>query len=281
MTTDKQIHLLFKACPEFLFELADLPYPGPCKVQSIEVKALARTADAVVTPRNPGKPLLVAEIQAQKEDTAYNRIIMEMAQLQIDNQGRDIMGVIIFGRRSFDPRTQPWTKLIQAVYLDEALKRLKAGNAQHPLVAAFSPMFTREESVLEKEAAIQYRIIKQSKLGKNAGEVLEQVFFHWLCERLKHRTPEEIAMILNLPDISETRVGKEFLARGIQEGREEGIHAMVDSILQVGTKHFGPPPVSLKKSLSRLSLEDLRGTLDVLLDSTGWKPVSAWVKARL
>ena len=56
---------------------------------------------------------------------------------------------------------------------------------------------------------------------------------------------------------------------------------MVDSILRVGTKNFGPPPVMLKKSLSRLSAEDLRATLDVLLDSTGWKPVAAWIKTKL
>jgi hypothetical protein len=56
---------------------------------------------------------------------------------------------------------------------------------------------------------------------------------------------------------------------------------MVDSILRVGTKNLGPAPVALKKALSRLSLEDLRETLDVLLDSTGWKALSAWVKSRV
>jgi hypothetical protein len=289
MTTDKQMHLIFKACPKFLFELADLPYPGPCKVQSVEVKSLARTADAVITPRNPMKPLVVAEIQAQKEGTVYNRLAMEMAQLQMDYKGRDITGLILFGRRSYDPKTQPWASFIRAVYLDEALVRLKTKNPDHPLVAAFSPMFTRQESVLEKTAEHQYKLIKQSKLGKSAGEILEQVFFHWLCERLKNRTPEEIAMILNLPDISQTRVGKEFLARGIKQGIEQGIEqgmergreaALIESIIRVGTKQFGPAPAGIKKNLEKLSQKHLSEGLGLVLDAVDWKSVTLWVKAR-
>jgi predicted transposase YdaD len=285
MSTDKQIHLLFKACPQFLFELANVPNPGPCKVQSVEVKALARTADAVFTPRDAAKPIVIVEIQAQKEKTIYNRIIIEMAQVQLDHEERSIQGIIVFGRRSFDPKTHPWTSLVQAVYLDEALKRLKAKDPAHPLVAAFSPMFIRDESVLEKEAAQQYRFITQSKLGKVAEEVLEQIFTHWLCERLKHLTPKEIAMILKLPDISKTRVAQEFREEGLELGLVQGLtqgqeQAMIESILRVGTKHFGAPPASLQKMLVKRPLSQLKELLDVVLDSPNWKTVVAWLKAR-
>jgi hypothetical protein len=70
MTTDQHIHLLLKTFLGFLYELAKLPTPGPCDVRSVEVKALARTADAVFMPRDPHQAMLVVEIQAQKEMTA-------------------------------------------------------------------------------------------------------------------------------------------------------------------------------------------------------------------
>jgi Protein of unknown function (DUF2887) len=104
MSTDKQIHLLFKAHPQFLFELADLPYPGPCKVQSIEVKALARTADTVFTPRDVTLPIVIAEIQAQKEKTVYNRIT-----INVPSRGSFCLVANLLTRRHNLGR--PWSKL--------------------------------------------------------------------------------------------------------------------------------------------------------------------------
>jgi predicted transposase/invertase (TIGR01784 family) len=285
MTTDKQMHMLFKACPEFLFELADIPSPGPCKVESIEVKALARTADSVFTPKNPDRSIFVVEVQAQKAPKSqdpYARIVAEMSQLQLGTNCRPITGVILFFQPSFDSKLEPWRQVIKAVYLNEALDRLALKTKNHPFVATFSPMRIKDESVLEKEAARQYKLIKQAKLKPTTKRVLEEVFFSWLFERLIHKSRNEIAMILNLPDIRKTRVFIETYEEGREEGMEKGrAETLIQSILKAGTKRFGETPATLKKQLCKLKVANLEATFDFMLDAPDWKSVTAFVKTKI
>ena len=53
MKTDKELYRIFEVAPEWVFELAGLPSPGKCTLQSVTVKALERRADGVVVPKAP------------------------------------------------------------------------------------------------------------------------------------------------------------------------------------------------------------------------------------
>jgi predicted transposase YdaD len=78
MQTDKQFYEIFAANPKWLFELSKLPWPGPCRFVSIEVKAIARRTDGVIVPEDTSLGLTVIEFQLQKDQEEapnyYNQI---------------------------------------------------------------------------------------------------------------------------------------------------------------------------------------------------------------
>jgi len=68
MRTDSHLYALFRECPQFIFELAGIPSPGPCRMEQVTVKAISRTMDGLVTPADPAAPLIVVEFQFQRDE---------------------------------------------------------------------------------------------------------------------------------------------------------------------------------------------------------------------
>lgn len=107
MRTDKEIFEVFQQCPEIVFQMTGLEYPGPCKVASVTLKALERRLDGLVIPDDDEKALTVFEVQFQKCPEFYPRAAGEMALVQQENGMRRIQGCIFFAARSLDPGTEP------------------------------------------------------------------------------------------------------------------------------------------------------------------------------
>jgi len=57
MRTDKQVYEILEAYPQWLFELTGLPSPGPCRFQSVTLKAIERRTDGVLVPDAEHEPL--------------------------------------------------------------------------------------------------------------------------------------------------------------------------------------------------------------------------------
>jgi len=117
MRTDKQVYEILEAYPPWLFELTGLPSPGPCRFQSMTLKAIERRTDGVLVPDAEHEPLSVVELQMQFDPTVYNRIAIEMALIQEQYNQRSVQGIIIFLTASIDPKTPPWNKIVQVFYL--------------------------------------------------------------------------------------------------------------------------------------------------------------------
>ena len=289
MHTDKEIFRIFQECPWFIFELAGAADPGRCALEAVTVKAIERSMDGLVLPEDPVQPLTVIEIQFQRVDNIYNRIVAEMALAQESHNMRPVRGIIFFASRSLDPEVAPWTSCVQAVMLDEVLERREAESPHDPLVAVFKPVFEADEGKLEKEAGAHYRHIQTAdQLTAGQAEALLAVFLSWMLERFRDRSPKEIAMILDLPDIEDTRAGRELLekgiekgiakgieegiAKGLEKGREEGLEEDLESgILMIARKRFGADSVdrSLETAIRALSAPALECVLDGLLDLPG------------
>jgi len=241
MKTDKEIYRIFQQCPEMVYELAALKFPGQCQVTSVTLKDVERRLDGLVCPDDEDQPLIVFEVQFQRAEDIYPRILAEAALVQQENGMREVLAVIFFASRSQDPETEPWTKVVRRIYLDEHLALIEKSDPLSPLAAVFKPVFERDETKLEKEAALLYRLLLEStKYTLSQRESLSTVFLHWLMERFKTKTNKELAMILELPDIEQTRCGQDLLERGIERGiqfgREQGIE---HSILVIARKRFG------------------------------------------
>ena len=64
-------------------------------------QSLQRSMDGLVRPEDPGQPLTIIEIQFQRAESIYNRIVVEMALVQEANDMCPVRG-IIFRAPDFD-----------------------------------------------------------------------------------------------------------------------------------------------------------------------------------
>ncbi len=289
MRTDKQVYLIFRAQPELAFELADLPSPGPCRMESTTFKELERTTDGLIVPESADEPVTVLEVQFYEDAAIYNRTATMMALAQQPRLPQPVQGLVFFASRTLDPRTQPWDRIIHPVYLDEALRSLQATAPLHPLVAVFAPVFIETVQELETNAKHYYHALGEAPVPDDVRHTLLRVFCDWLFERFKHLSRKEITMILDLPDVRDTIVGRELLEEGIEKGIEKGLEkgiergqrkAWLDMVNQIGKKRLGPLNSDLQDRISRLDDPTLHGLVDAMFDLPTWQAVKAWLDAR-
>ena len=276
METDKQRYRVFGAQPQWVFELAELPPVGKCAMRSLTVKTLERRADGVIVPQSPVPPLSVIEFQFGENPQIYTRTVQKMAAVQEEFDMREVQGVIFFGEPRFDPRTKPWTSLVRSIVLPDELRRLAERSPGHPLVAAFQPLLAESESDLEQKAGGFFHIIKTSKLNRGVKEALEEVFLSWLIQRLPKRTRLEIEKMLvgELPELVETRTGRDLVKIGEERGRAEGLAKAVVIVLE-GKR--GRLTKGLQQRIRKLTNDQL---CQLLSAADAWEsldPLDAWL----
>jgi len=288
MRTDKEIFRIFRTLPNWIFELTDLPSPGKSRFQSVVVKALERRTDGVNMPDDVEHAISVVEIQFQKDESIYTRIVTEMAQIQQDNNWREVQGIILFRNSSIDPKTKPWTKVVHAFVFDELLKRFEAKHPHHPLVAVFKPVFAEDEHGLASQAGDYYRDIRQSTLDEHTKTTLAEVFLSWLVQRFKHKSRKEIeAMIISeLTDLEDTMAGKELIALGEERGEKRGEErgeqlgkeeAMRNAILVLLQSNGVVPPEDVHLQIASLNYEQMLKLLPLVAKWTNLEPLRTWL----
>ena len=190
MNTDKQLFQLFAACPEWLFELAGLKSPGSSELRSFAIKELERRTDGLIVPKDIHQPLTIVEFQFSRDEAIYRRTVSEMIAAQAEFDGRAVQGLIFFGSRRCDPRTAPWTQIVQSFVIDEVLSEFQKSHPSHPLTAVFQPLIEPSNDVLESTAIKHFRTIRRSSLSDRRKGVISAVFIDWLAQRfpLKERT---------------------------------------------------------------------------------------------
>ena len=280
MQTDKELFRIFRACPEMIFLLAHLPAPRGCKLTSTSVKALERTMDGLVTPEDPAEPLTITEIQFQRSLDIYPRIIVEMAVVQQQHAMRLVQGIICFAEAHLDPATEPWKSsgLVRCVYIKEELQQIERHTPTHPLVAVLKPIFEPSEDTLEKEADVHYRHLQRSELSPERREALCEVFVSLLTQRLRRRTSQYIAMILELPDIRDTVCGQELIAEGEVKGRAEGeVRQLREKLRLFAIRKFGPIPSDATSQIQKLNLAQGDELFDRLFEMTEFGDLERWL----
>jgi predicted transposase YdaD len=267
---------VFGAQPQWVFELAELPPVGKCAMRSLTVKTLERRADGVIVPQSPVPPLSVIEFQFGENPQIYTRIVQKMAAVQEEFDMREVQGVIFFAEPRLDPRTKPWTSLVRSIVLPDELRRLAECSPGHPLVAAFQPLLAENESELEQKAGGFFHVIKTSKLNRGVKEALEEVFLSWLIQRLPKRTRQDIEKMLvgELPELVETRTGRDLVKIGEERGRAEGLAKAVVIVLE-GKR--GRLTKSLQQRIRKLTNDQL---CQLLSAADAWEslgPLDAWL----
>ena len=239
MRTDPQLYTIFESDPNFFFDLTNLQSPGDCELRSEAFKQFERTADAVIFPKDGKSIITIAEFQFQYDESIYNRLAVEMALIQENKEFRDVQGVIIFGKESDDPKTEPWCNIIRSFTIKELVSDLAKRNPDHPLVAVFQPIVQEDDKALEQTAPKFYNQIKQNdELDASTKDALASVYVNWLSQRFTSTSPEEFEMLLGEPQVEfhKTPLGQGFLRRAKEEAKSEGViigkRAMVIEVLE-------------------------------------------------
>ncbi len=186
--------------------------------------------DGLLEPEDPKLPYFVVEFQNQREDSIYERTILEMASLSRDNSQKTFYGIIIFGDASYDPKREPWASFTQVAggkfqvfYLLDLLKKLSKEKPNHPIVAIFYPFVEDDLEKLEKNASTFYNQIINSQLPEQSKERYIEVFVEWLTARFTQKSKKEIlSMLPQMAPFKETQFYKDIHSEGKLEGKLEG-----------------------------------------------------------
>jgi len=188
------------------------------------------------------------------------RIAIEMALIQQKDPTRVVRGIIFFLHEKLDPKTELWCRIIESYSLSELLEKLANQNPDHPLVVVFQPVLADSEIVVEKEAARCYIALRSSELADEVKSVLLDVFVNWLEQRCRNKSKKEIEEMLlgELPDLRETRSGKDLIEIGRNEGKVVGklegkLEGKIECLLVLLQSKFRRVNSELQERLSRIS----------------------------
>ena len=125
----------------------------------------------------------------------YQRIVIELCALQMEQHPREVRALIVFGTASMDPNPtcwRSWRSTVDVVYLDDAMRTLAEIDPDHFLISLFRPLLEPEESEIEKLPPMDYDRLKGVKINDSEPAGLEAIFVDWLAQLFKTRTRTQI-----------------------------------------------------------------------------------------
>ena len=120
------------------------------------------------------------------------------------------------------------------------------------MVAVFQPLLQADKNDLELNAAVYYNQIRKSKLSKRVKKILQDVFESLLEQRFKDKDKQEVEQMFlgALPDLRDTRSGKDLIKIGFDEGEIAGKRRMLMLVLK---GKFGRVPRDARKYILNLN----------------------------
>ncbi len=241
MKTDSLFYTIFQELPFVFFALLGIPESITSQYQftSQELKQLALRLDGLFLPSVPDSqlPFYIVEVQFQPDPQLYYRLFNEL---------------LVYIRQYQPPH--PWQLVV--IYPDRQTERINelhfAGflqlpnvtriyiNELNPTESAALPvqllqLITASEANapnLATEIARQARLeISDISIRENLINLLETIIVY----KLPQKSREEIAAMLGLSNLKQTKFYQEVFTEGRQEGRYEERKALIQRLLARGT----------------------------------------------
>jgi len=268
LRTDEHLYAIFREEPRWLFLLAGRPDPGECEFRSEQFKSLNRTCDGLIEPLDASLPLTIVEFQLSAGDDPYLRIVQEMTLAQEAHPGREVDGVIFFGKRVRDPQTQPWARVVVVQRFEEAIQRFSEACPDHPLTHLMYPIVEERDDALEREGTHHYHALLEQQARGELKTDLSAVFLKLFCQRFLNKTPEEIDMILleDLPEFETTAAAREMLRRGSVRTCLAGARA---KFLNLETKVEG--------AIQQLTADEAEALIQALMPMSSVRELNDWL----
>ena len=228
MKTDSLFYRLFQIRPQLLFEL--LSGSGESanryKFSSVEVKQLAFRMDGLFLPINPksNEPFYVVEVQFQPDEQLYYRLFAELfLYLRQYQPSHPWQVVAIYPTRSvernadihFEPLLA--SEKVHRIYLDELpeTENSSFGTRLAKLIVANDREVPQRAQALIQETSRQ---LAQPSQQQDIIDLIESIVIY----KFPQLSRQEIAAMLGVEDLKQTRFYQEVFAEGKQEGIQQG-----------------------------------------------------------
>jgi predicted transposase/invertase (TIGR01784 family) len=266
MKTDTIFYSLFQEFPSFFFELIDRPPDEAAAYEftSREIKQLAFRIDGLFLPKTeePEKPFYLAEVQFQPDADLYYRIFGELflylRQYKPVNPWRVV--VIYPNRRIEHEQMLQFQELltsqrVQRIYLDELPEAADRSLGVKVVKLVIEPAETAAEQARQSIAMARQQLSDPTVL-RDLINLIETIIVY----KLPQKSREEIAAMLNLSELRQTRFYQEVKQEGLEEGLEQGQRqAKLEAIRRMIA--FGINLETIAQLLD-LSLEFVRQTIN-------------------
>ncbi|TAG97443.1 MAG: Rpn family recombination-promoting nuclease/putative transposase, partial [Oscillatoriales cyanobacterium] len=229
MKTDTIFYSLFQEFPSFFFELIDRPPDEAAAYEftSREIKQLAFRIDGLFLPttEEPEKPFYLAEVQFQPDPDLYYRIFGELflylRQYKPVNPWRVV--VIYPSRRIEHEQMLQFQELltsqrVQRIYLDELPEAADRSLGVKVVKLVIEPAETAAEQARQSIAMARQQLSDPIVL-RDLINLIETIIVY----KLPQKSREEIATMLNLSELRQTRFYQEVKQEGLEEGLEQGL----------------------------------------------------------
>ncbi|MGB3266795.1 MAG: Rpn family recombination-promoting nuclease/putative transposase [Microcoleus sp.] len=229
MKTDTIFYSLFQEFPRFFFELIDRPPDEAAAYEftSREIKQLAFRIDGLFLPttEEPEKPFYLAEVQFQPDADLYYRIFGELflylRQYKPVNPWRVV--VIYPSRRIEHEQMLQFQELltsqrVQRIYLDELPESADRSLGVKVVKLVIEPAETVAEQARQSIAMARQQLSDPIVL-RDLINLIETIIVY----KLPQKSREEIAAMLNLSELRQTRFYQEVKQEGLEEGLEQGL----------------------------------------------------------
>ncbi|NEQ48180.1 MAG: Rpn family recombination-promoting nuclease/putative transposase [Leptolyngbya sp. SIOISBB] len=218
MQTDSLFYALFQSVPSLLFELLerDPTEAEGYQFASVELKQTAFRIDGVFRPPEdtPDAPIYFVEVQFQRDPQLYRRLLSEvLLYLRQNPVVEDWRAVVLYPDPSIEVAERSLqefleTSRVEVIYLNE----LGAMAELTPGLGILRLLIEPVETVPEAARGLIERVQQGSRSAVDTARLIELIETI-VVYTFPRRSREEIAAMLGLSELRETRV--------YQEGREE------------------------------------------------------------
>lgn len=243
MKTDSLFYRLFKEQPTLVFELIGDPSPRTATYAfgSQEVKQLSFRIDGILNPPPYASdlPIVFVEVQGYPDRTRilYHAFFAEIFLYLRDYQPvNDWMGVIIFTKRSLDPRLPQHfqdyanSSRFKRVYLDELDPAIVGQSLE---LSVLQLIGLEDEVAPERARELVDRARIEATDGTDQQRVIELVLAT-LVYKFPTLDREAIRQMLGLDELKQTRFYQEIAEEERSEERDRLLALAVPALLEAG-----------------------------------------------
>jgi predicted transposase/invertase (TIGR01784 family) len=265
MRRDTIFYQLFKRSPNLLFQLLpSVPIEtSEYRFEAIEVKETSFRMDGVFLPPSPEQNIFFCEVQQQRDNLLYERIMAEISIFvyRSRNTFRDWLAVVIYPSRSAEQECQDIVRefldsgRITRIYLDELgeIAELPWGLGLMVLT-----MLSDTQMVLEAR-----NILQRAETSPDRSAILDLVTTA-IVYRFTNLSRDEVDAMLGA-ELRETRVIREAIDEGLEIGLEQERRNAIESLLLA---RFTEIDEALMSVIPRLMAMESRDYINLLLNSS-------------